>query len=542
MAAVEAVEAVSVIHAARQPELIREGLSVLLDVNNEKQSFAVVKKNHRVRVGSAFVALDPLIGASFGSVFEVITDTRGGQFLARLVNSSPSSGTAGEAVQAEEDRTESTEPKVRDNRQLVDNNTAQGLSAEEIEVMKRQGAKGDEIIKALVANSTTFASKTEFSQEKYMRKKQKKYAPQLIVRRPSARSVCEAYFTKTPMKTGFLRVDSLALMLGMANVGAYADVLVLDYCGGLPTAAIAERLGGYGSICSTYRGDRPPSIDILRLLNLDAATAASVTRTSISTLVADRAAVMETGKILDSNTSVGLNCEAPLIGFPSPNVGTDVVPGGKAEDLVQLAPKDGEGKAVTDGIDGSLTFSAVKDVEMGEATEGEGDRDKSKTGQVKENEATNTSGGGAFSDEGSYRGQSRKKKRGNTEDGTEKERPGRPSSLELRQRWAQRGFTSLVVAALHISPSAAAQSLLPLLAPSSSFAIYHTYLQPLAECMHKLQKEKLAVALQLSESWLREYQVLPERSHPLMQMSATGGYLLHGITVNQMSEKKLTST
>ncbi len=39
-------------------------------------------------------------------------------------------------------------------------------------------------------------------------------------------------------------MDMLALMLSLANVGANAEVLVLDTLGGLLTASVAERLGG----------------------------------------------------------------------------------------------------------------------------------------------------------------------------------------------------------------------------------------------------------------------------------------------------------
>jgi hypothetical protein len=39
-------------------------------------------------------------------------------------------------------------------------------------------------------------------------------------------------------------MDTLALLLSLANVGANAEVLVLDMLGGLLTAAVAERLGG----------------------------------------------------------------------------------------------------------------------------------------------------------------------------------------------------------------------------------------------------------------------------------------------------------
>ncbi|KAL3592959.1 hypothetical protein D5086_011599 [Populus alba] len=62
----------------------------------------------------------------------------------------------------------------------------------------RQGAKGDEIIEALIANSATFEKKTAFSQEKYRIKKEKKYAPRVLL------SICEAYFKKYPNRIGYL--------------------------------------------------------------------------------------------------------------------------------------------------------------------------------------------------------------------------------------------------------------------------------------------------------------------------------------------------
>jgi tRNA (adenine58-N1)-methyltransferase non-catalytic subunit len=39
------------------------------------------------------------------------------------------------------------------------------------------------------------------------------------------------------------------------------------------------------------------------------------------------------------------------------------------------------------------------------------------------------------------------------------------------------------------------------------------------------------VMMRISETWMREYQVLPLRTHPQMKTSATGGYILNGIKV-----------
>ncbi|GAY36318.1 hypothetical protein CUMW_279560 [Citrus unshiu] len=58
--------------------------------------------------------------------------------------------------------------------------------------------------------------------------------------------------------------------------------------------------------------------------------------------------------------------------------------------------------------------------------------------------------------------------------------------------------------------------------------LYSLLSSPLATSMHSLQVRKMAIGLQISEPWLREYQVLPSRTHPCMQMSGCGGYILSG--------------
>ena len=50
---------------------------------------------------------------------------------------------------------------------------------------------GSEIIEELCSNSATFDAKTEFSQDKYKRKKAKKYIVTVTARRPTARAICQ---------------------------------------------------------------------------------------------------------------------------------------------------------------------------------------------------------------------------------------------------------------------------------------------------------------------------------------------------------------
>ncbi|KAK6915395.1 tRNA (adenine(58)-N(1))-methyltransferase non-catalytic subunit TRM6 [Dillenia turbinata] len=53
------------------------------------------------------------------------------------------------------------------------------------------------------------------------------------------------------MVQGFLRIDTLSLLLSMANVTAHSDALIMDVVGGLVTGAVAERLGGlFQSLCT----------------------------------------------------------------------------------------------------------------------------------------------------------------------------------------------------------------------------------------------------------------------------------------------------
>lgn len=52
---------------------------------------------------------------------------------------------------------------------------------------------GRDIVAALCESSATFAGKTEFSQEKYKKRKEKKYCITITLRRPTARSVCQVW-------------------------------------------------------------------------------------------------------------------------------------------------------------------------------------------------------------------------------------------------------------------------------------------------------------------------------------------------------------
>ncbi|XP_024012378.1 tRNA (adenine(58)-N(1))-methyltransferase non-catalytic subunit trm6 [Eutrema salsugineum] len=70
----------------------------------------------------------------------------------------------------------------------------------------------------------------------------------------------------------------------MANVTAYSDVLVVNMVGGLVTGAVAERLGGTGYICNTYKGNYPSPVEMVRMFNFNDKVIERIVQSSINEL------------------------------------------------------------------------------------------------------------------------------------------------------------------------------------------------------------------------------------------------------------------
>ncbi|KAH7567143.1 hypothetical protein JRO89_XS07G0023200 [Xanthoceras sorbifolium] len=413
---------------SHNPRVTWEGCSVLLDINDgDRLVFARLTAASTLKIGNKNYFLQPLVGCPFGSLFQV-DNGKEGPVLSRVVPSKEGFFfyffiffRDGDVPEKAENHQISEE--FRDNRAIVDDNKAQSLTGENIDEMRRQGASGDEIVEALIANSATFDKKTSFSQEKYRLKKQKKYAPRVLLRRPFARR--------------FLRVDTLSLLLSMANITANSDVLVVDMVGGLLTGAVAERLGGSGYACSTYLGDSPNSIDIVRIFNFSSEICKRIVRAPLSDLsLAQNGTSAQTdqhGNIcnmeIQSNDQISSSVSMEDISLSSENVVSDIIPETTLSPVSKFckAPKAGE-----------------------------------------------------------------------------------KASQEALTLWKENGFSSLIMAAPEVDPWILVKDLVPLLSYSAPFAIYHQYLQPLATCMHNLQIGKMAIGLQISEPWLREYQLKQE--------------------------------
>ena len=386
------------------------------------------------------VSLEPLLGQPFGSCYEVNQDG-----ILYPAERDP----IGEwhAAKPEDDH--------RSNKEIFDRKdaSAQGLSHDDIARLKKQGVAGDELVQKLCENSATFSDKTAFAQEKYVKKKMLKHLTRVRARQPSARAICEAYFYKQPATTNWMRYDALGLLLLHANLGANAQPLVVEACGGLVVAAAAERVGAEGAsgrVCAGHAGPHCNSLDIIKLMNLSAAARECVVTAPLTALLDARARWKR---------------------------GEDVDAAAAAEETAIAAAREA-----------ALETKRAKMAAEGNQTQ----KERAEGWRPKRTAVAS------------------------------------PSVIAHLARPSE-GFTSLILASPALEPLDALRKCLPLCAPSAPFAVWCPFSQPLADALHALRRERLAVNLALTEPWLRRHQVLPGRTHPTMTTGAgAGGFVLSG--------------
>lgn len=92
-----------------------------------------------------------------------------------------------------------------------------------------------------------------------------------------------------------------------------------------------------------------------------------------------------------------------------------------------------------------------------------------------------------------------------------------------------RSMDALLILTKDYDPSSIVHSLLDFLALSRPFAIFCSSIDPLKECY--LQLKSQCIYLRISETWLRKFQVLNDRTRPEMMMNSSSGFILSGIKV-----------
>jgi tRNA (adenine-N(1)-)-methyltransferase non-catalytic subunit len=140
--------------------------------------------------------------------------------------------------------------------------------------------------------------------------------------------------------------------------------------------------------------------------------------------------------------------------------------------------------------------------------------------------------GGGEGSGGGGGGGARKRQRGGGEEGAEG--GGRaltpwPYSDAARKHLLGRGVDSVLISLPpEVDPETALLAALRYTRPSASLAVFSLHAPPLAALAVRLRDMGLATNLQLAETWTRELQVLPLRTHPHMSMHGASGFVLSG--------------
>lgn len=66
--------------------------------------------------------------------------------------------------------------------------------------------------------------------------------------------------------------------------------------------------------------------------------------------------------------------------------------------------------------------------------------------------------------------------------------------------------------------------------PGRPVVIFHMYKEVLMECFSSIKSLDKTLDIRLASSWMRNYQVLPMRTHPEVQINGSSGFMLHGYT------------
>lgn len=100
--------------------------------------------------------------------------------------------------------------------------------------------------------------------------------------------------------------------------------------------------------------------------------------------------------------------------------------------------------------------------------------------------------------------------------------------------WLDAGcFDSLVVVTAKHDPSLIISSLQGVLKASARIVVYSTWREVLLPCYMALRRDTAWVDVSLSESWLRPYQTMPGRLHPLMSCNGHTGTILSATKVSK---------
>ncbi|KAF8346964.1 Gcd10p-domain-containing protein [Amanita rubescens] len=387
--------------------IIEAGDSVLIRLPNAEVRSVKINKNSTIPLGrfGSFHA-NELIGQPYGLTYELVE---------RKLKVIPP-----RSIQEVED-TDAT------NEYINDGDFVQPLTLQEIQALKQSGVHASDIIQKQIETHANYSLKTEYSKEKYKKRKEAKYSKSFTTIEPTLYNVCNYWFEKDHDRIRDIRSDTISQILNLSNIRPGGRYIAVDDASGLVVAGILERLGGQGRLLTICDTDSPPAYPVLTHMNFKP----EETKAVMSTL-----------------------------------------------------------NWATADPDHTPRSIVVPPSELPE-------------GEIR-----------------SERQRSRLKKRKTMNEALH----------AIRTELFSGEFDALIIASEY-DPYSIIETLFPFLAGSASIVVYSPHVQILADLQNKLRALPQYLFPNVTEGWLRRYQVLPGRTHPLMAMSGSGGFILHTIKV-----------
>jgi len=499
--------------------LIQDGSTVIIQKGDYMQCVKI-KKNKVEQIGRQrkcfSVKFANAIGEPFGTTFRIVnaSDRRGSDLEKMTLNELE------EFSLMQDDGACGT-----DNRNLSDDGSSQSMTTEDIKELRRKGASGEEVVQTILSNSSTFASKTAFSQEKYIKRKGKKYTQPITVHRPSVDMLADMFYKNAPGKISNLRPDTLFQLVTHANVSPGCRVAVYDSgsCKLVLSAVLAavgegrvvDVSAGFPSMAGTamafmdFSDEQLSAVSYLEMENLHTIPLPDGTDVDTSTLVVEpslpskpRGKASNPEAASEKTAATGNNCTS-------------------AHSLASTG----------DTASGDTSSSGVGDTTSNGVTSTEGVNEAEANGEG----GLSESNGKVTDEEGVTRKIRKKANRPSNQTFKMRFVRSRLANLSLSRQVLSAGVTSLVVSCgYRTHPLQPLQALWPYLLPGCPFVVACPYLQPLEEMYMKV-KSMGGNNLRVCETFLREFQCLPERTHPHVMMSASGGYFLRGTKVEASS-------
>jgi tRNA (adenine-N(1)-)-methyltransferase non-catalytic subunit len=455
-----------------------------------------------VTLGRDEIRLESIIGRPVWTTYKMEPKKEGGRrvFTLRECDASESF-----AEQLKKDLSSGS-----DNRNIFDDGRSQLLSTEEIIGLRTSGMSGQAIVGQLIENSMTFRDKTEYSQDKYLKKKEKKYFEYVTVRQPTVRLISQIMFRTDPLKILGLRMDTLSQILttvGIQSQGTY--ILYESGCQGLVAAAMLNYISVGGHLVHVHP-ENVPQKQAVFAMNYDSDKMSCLHSVNINGLFE---------KLLQENpVSNGNSVELPKTenvidkSFVSESEICDKVIQSEEESPHIIHTNENVIAETGPVIDKSVRDSSKQEDEV-----------------IEEKEVVSD----VFNE--------KKRKHSDTEESTLKK-----PRMELETEKAadilrvSKADGLVVIAREH--PANIVTSLLPYVAPSRPFVVYCQFREPLLELYRLLKCRHNTLGNRVTESWLRSNQILASRTHPDISMSGSGGFLLSGIVVEDPANTGGSST